>query len=61
VDYTLYRVPSDAYVVLVTKPEGNCLATNGGEGFSGEQIRRFFAHVAQATGVGPATIFVLAP
>jgi hypothetical protein len=61
IDYTLYRVPGDAYVVLVTKPEGSCLVTNGGEGFTGEQIRRFFPHVAEATGVGPATIFVLTP
>ncbi len=59
--YTLYRVPGDVYVVHVTKQEESFLATNGGQGFTGEQIRMSFPHVAAATGVGPAKIFVLAP
>jgi hypothetical protein len=59
--YTLYRVPGDVYVVHVTRQEESFLATNEGQGFTGEQIRRSFPHVAVATGMGPAEILVIAP
>lgn len=59
--YTLYRVPGDTYVVHVAKQGESRLATNGGRGYTGEQVRSSFPHVAEYTGVGPTTIFVLAP
>jgi hypothetical protein len=58
--YTLYRVPGDVYVVHVTRQEESSLATNEGQGFTREQIRRSFPHVAVATGMGPAEISVIA-
>jgi hypothetical protein len=46
--------------VHVTRQEESFLATNEGQGYTGEQIRRSFPHVAVATGMGPAEILVIA-
>jgi hypothetical protein len=61
--YTLYRLPEDVYLVYIIKEGESWLVANGDRGFglTAEEVRMTFPHLADATGMGPPEILVLAP